>query len=171
MDTLVIHPFDPTTAFLSTIYADMKWTVLSENVSKKVLKEQIKAHQRIILMGHGSNMGLFGHGRLFIDSKLVYLLREKECICIWCNANEFVSRYELKGFYTGMIISDFEEALLYCIKCTADDIDSSNRLFAEIVRAAIFTENCEAMASMIKKLYHRDDNPVILFNKENIFNT
>lgn len=42
MNTLVIHPQDQTTDFLSVIYKDTNWNVINNNPSKKYLKEQIK---------------------------------------------------------------------------------------------------------------------------------
>jgi len=64
MKTLVIHPFDVTTGFLSVIYEGKKdWTVIDTNVSSKFLKEQIKNHNRIIMLGlevKTDYMGLIG---------------------------------------------------------------------------------------------------------------
>jgi len=179
MKTLVIHPKDTTTDFLSVIYADMDCTV-TKMESKWDLKEQIKNHDRIIMLGHGSENGLFDIERenniivdftYVIDSTLVYLLREKECVCIWCNANKFVEKYELKGFYTGMIISEYNEAILYCINTDSPQIEYSNTLFAESVKKSIgFVDSSEMMAEM-KKSYTSTENPVILFNIDNLFSS
>ena len=39
-------------------------------------------------MGHGCDRGLFNSNfDVVIDSNLVYLLRDKDCIAIWCNAD------------------------------------------------------------------------------------
>jgi hypothetical protein len=56
------------------------------------------------------NEGLIGFGDAFND--YVYLLRDKIGVYIWCNANVFVEKYGLKGFYTGMIISEYEESVI-----------------------------------------------------------
>ncbi len=166
MKTLVIHPFDVTTGFLSVIYEDKRdWTVIDTNVSAKFLKEQIKNHNRIIMLGHGSEDGLYGFNRMIIDSTFVYLLKEKQCICIWCNANVFVEKYGLKGFYTGMIISEYEEALIYCVQGDHQQIYNSNVLFADAVKKSI--DEANILDSM--KLLYDDNNPVIKFNKENLF--
>lgn len=58
MKTLVIHPKDITTDFLSDIYSDKDWTVININVSKSFLKKQIKEHDRIVMLGHGTGEGL-----------------------------------------------------------------------------------------------------------------
>jgi len=166
MKTLVIHPFDVTTGFLSVIYDGKKdWTVIDTNVSSKFLKEQIKNHNRIIMLGHGTEDGLMGYNRFVIDSSFVYLLRDKECVCIWCNADEFVKKYNLNGFYTGMIVSEYDEALLYCIQASSQQIYNSNILFADAVKKSI--DEADMLKSM--KLLYDDENPIIEFNKKNLY--
>ena len=73
MKTLVIHPFDMTTLFLNQIYEGKGWTIIDDNmVSKKELREAIQDHERIIMLGHGTEYGLFGKGRYMIDSTYVH---------------------------------------------------------------------------------------------------
>lgn len=166
MKTLVIHPIDSSTNFLSEIYSDKTWTVINTNVSKKVLKEQIKVHDRIVMLGHGSEKGLFGFNKFMIDSNWVYLLREKNCICIWCNADVFVEKYGLKGLYTGMIISEPDEAVMYCQPFRWEFIKESNELFAKSIKESI---DINESLSHIKSIYNSDENPIIQFNSENIY--
>jgi len=167
MTTLVIHPQDPTTDFLTDIYTGKEWLVIRNNVSKRYLLEQITAHDRIIMLGHGSSDGLFGAGRLLINSKLVYLLRDKYCVCIWCNADMFVKKYGLHGLYTGMIISDTDEAESYCLyPCSNANIQISNTLLAKSIANAIDSKDPVAV---IKKQYISNGNAVIQFNKDNIY--
>jgi hypothetical protein len=52
MKTLVIHPKDDSTYFLSTIYEGKDWTIINDR-GKSLLKKLIKTHDRIIMMGHG----------------------------------------------------------------------------------------------------------------------
>lgn len=168
MKTLVIHPKDVTTDFLSAIYEGKDWTVITDNIPKSHLRKAIRNHERIIMLGHGSGQGLFGFKRFVLDSTYVYLLRTKrECVYIWCNANKFVDRYGLSGFYTGMIISDYMEALDYAVKAHGDHIDNSNVLFATTVRDAIDLDS----AAMCKQVIERYDNDtaVVDFNRNNIF--
>ena len=166
MKTLVIHPSDATTDFLKEIYLNKSWTVINNNPSKKFLKEMIKTHDRIIMLGHGCKDGLFGFDRLVIDSNLVYLLREKNCVCIWCNADEFVEKYNLRGFYTGMIISDVEEALMYFIKTDLNQIKESNEMFANAIKIGL---DYSFMVDKVKSLYNSKENSVIFFNRGNLF--
>ena len=141
MKTLVIHPKDKTTDFLAEIYADKNWTVINSNITTNKLIEQIKAHDRIVMLGHGTEYGLVGYNNYVINSALVHLLVEKECVCIWCNANHFVFKHGLKGFNTGMIISEMEEAMAYDICCNQEQIEMSNVLFAEAVKKSVDTNN------------------------------
>jgi hypothetical protein len=166
MKTLVIHPKDETTDFLSTIYAGKDWTVITDNPSGKLLKAELKSHDRIIMLGHGTNFGLIGFGRYVIQPNLVYLLREKDCVCIWCNADQFVEKYKLSGFHTGMIVSEYEEAVMFAIRATNEEIEHSNTLFAKAIKESIDSTDILKCAS---EIYSDDTNPVILFNKKNLY--
>lgn len=167
MKTLIIHPTDITTKFLNVIYSGKDWTVITENVSKSYLKSQIREHDRIVMLGHGTEKGLIGFGRFIIDSSWVWLLRTKECVCIWCNADKFVEEYGLRGFYTGMIISEVEEAEMYSLwMSTMKNIEDSNILFSESVKNSI---DSTSMLEDMKKSYHSDDNPIIRFNQDNLY--
>lgn len=167
MKTLVIHPKDSTTDFLSAIYADRGWDVINTNCSKSHLCSQIKSHDRIILMGHGTDQGLIGYGHYVIDSRVVYLLRDpqKSYIFIWCNSDLFVQKYKLKAFHTGMIISEYEEALYYCVPVHNLMLDESNKLLAEAFRLSIESTN---MLEDMKTIYAGDSN-VILFNQQHFY--
>jgi hypothetical protein len=165
MKTLVIHPKDSTTDFLSDIYIDKEWSIITNNVSKKILKESIKKHDRIIMLGHGTEKGLIGFNHLIIDSTYVYLLKDKLCICIWCNADKFVKKYELKGFYTGMIISEFEEALMFSIPASYDLLQESNKDFANAIKIAIDSGN---ILKVVLENYE-GNLPLIQFNKSNLY--
>lgn len=142
MKTLVIHAEDSSTDFLCPIYQTIEdKTVLRKGVSKNEISEQIKIHDRVLMLGHGSPEGLFSVGQfktnnsLIIDSSVVNLLAEKEeNIYIWCHANKFVERHNLKGFYTGMFVSEFLE-VVYCeLPLVEEDvINESNDGFSSIV--------------------------------------
>lgn len=172
MKTLVIHPFDVTTHFLKPIYVNHSdWTVMDCSISKGKIRKLIKEYDRIIMLGHGSEDGLFDfeRNRMIIDSTYVQLLREKTCICIWCYANEFVNKYKLTSpLYSGMIISDVDEAFLMGINGSVSNliqwVNLSNELFTKAIKTGLDGDNLDS----ILKLYNFD-NPVIDFNKNNIF--
>lgn len=172
MKTLVIHPDDRSTDFLKKIYKDKDWTVITDLHilnTKRELEGYIKMHDRIIMMGHGYPGGLF---YTKINSDMVYLLREKECVCIWCNADKFVEKYGLRGFYTGMFISEVGEANYFRITENQENVTYSNDLFANLVNKYIDEINIlyEVKSSYIgetqviqfnnDRLYYRKDNTV-----------
>jgi hypothetical protein len=172
MNTLVIHPKDHTTDFLSAIYSDKPdWRILDFNCSKAFLKQQIFNHDRIIIMGHGIPFGLLGHSKLFVNPEFAYLLRDtaKRYIFIWCNADMFVSRYKLSPqFFTGMFISEVGEAKIYGIEANQEQINYSNNLFADVVRKSI---NLDNFYNEVKNDYanYINENPVIVFNNERLY--
>jgi len=168
MKTLIIHPSDSTTDFLKKIYEGHTYTVVNNNTSKSKLCKLIKDHDRIIMLGHGSEDGLIGFDRFVISSQHVYLLREKECICIWCNADKFVHKYGIKSpLFTGMIISEDMEANLFCVNASYNQMNESNDLFAHAIRNVI--EDNVIDVRDIKGYYVKSLNPIINFNRNNIF--
>lgn len=165
MKTLVIHPYDASTLFLKEIYNNKDWTVINDGrVSKKFLKNCIKEHDRIILLGHGNSNGLIDvkNKRIIVGSEFVYLLKDKLCIGIFCYANLFFKRYKLKGFYTGMFISEISEALEYYLMTNKEEIDESNITFAELM-----SKYHNDFDSIIK-YYRNDQNVVQSFNRERL---
>jgi len=167
MKTLVIHPADRSTDFLKQIYEGRDFTIENRHkgmagYSKKEFIEDVKAHDRIIMMGHGYPGGLF---MSFVNSEMVYLLREKECVCIWCNADQFVNKYGLKGFYTGMFISEVSEASWFHIQTNQEAIDHSNHLFTQLVTENIDNENIHS----VLKAGYVGECPVIKFNNDRLY--
>jgi len=155
MKTLVIHPDDRSTDFLKQIYEGRDFTVFNghkTDISASKFRKLVKKHDRIIMMGHGFPGGLF---MSHINSDIVYLLREKE----------FVNKYGLRGFYTGMFISEVSEANWFQIGTDQDAIDHSNELFTQLV-----TENIdnEEIHSVLKEAYV-GDCPVIKFNNDRLY--
>lgn len=165
--TLVIHPQDYSTDFLIPIYGD-RYTVITSNPGKRILKKLIKEHDRIIMMGHGCEKGLFDSNfDTVIDSNFVYLLREKLCIGIWCNADVFFQKYKLKGLYTGMMISESNEAYMFNVNHTYGDIDVSNNKFSQTMSNHIKNDNYDVES--IKTEYGKIENHIVDFNKMRIY--
>lgn len=142
MSTLIIHPKDITTDFLKPIYASIQdKTVVNGVVSKTEIRELIKSHHRVIMLGHGTPDGLMSVGQFpdddfhIVDDSLVELLRNKtDNLYIWCHADQFGRRHGLDGFFTGMFISEVDEAIYYGFGDVSwDDINESNCRFSTIV--------------------------------------
>ena len=180
MKTLIIHPEDRTTSFLKVIYENIPdKTVITGGMNKEKVKELIASHDRVMMMGHGCPSGLFSMGRFFgtygslvIDASMVEELKKKDnSVFIWCNADQFVNRYNLKGFYTGMFISEVMEAA-YCGLPGTDqeDVDQSNFGFCEIA-AKYINEEIETAYNSIRMEYSAiaDENPVALYNYNRLY--
>lgn len=168
MKTLVIHPEDKSTQFLDIIYKDKGFTVVrkwGESMSK--MRKLVRSHDRIMFMGHGGPFGLFGYTQHLRDRHFVEMLKKKECVCIWCNADLYVERVGLVGFYTGMFISEVGEAAYYGIRKTQEEIDYSNNLFVEHFREVMDNPN---LLTEIKTLYSGECD-VIKFNNARLYYT
>ena len=145
MTTLIIHPDDRSTDFLRPIYRDLKHkTVITGPITRDGLHALIKAHDRIIGLGHGSPSGLFnmssnGFGSYVLGASEVEVLRGKELVSIWCHANQFMERHRLNGLYSGMFISEVSEARYYGLnEVTQADVNESNDAFARILGDGLF---------------------------------
>ncbi len=142
MKRLVIHPNDASTAFLTKVYENLDGvTLVQGDVTGAEIKRLIATHDQVMMMGHGSAFGLMSVGQFpdapghVIDDSFAPLLAEKDdSVFIWCNADEYVHRNRLKGFYTGMFISEVDEAYLMGIgETTQSEVDESNDLFVQAV--------------------------------------
>lgn len=176
MKTLVIHPEDKTTNFLKPIYSGITdATVLTGGLSKDEIRELIKEHDRIIMLGHGSPGGLFGVGKFggwsyIIDETMVKALSNKpNNIYVWCNADKFLEQHPtLQGFYSGMFISEVGEARMYDIDASQDVVNESNNLFADIVGKNIMMES-RNICGMAQFYYYIEGNKVSAFNNQRLY--
>jgi hypothetical protein len=179
MKTLIIHPKDKSTDFLKPIYAGIPdQTVVTGGTTRRELHELIKSHDRIMMMGHGHPGGLFSVGQfpasgVIVGPDEVEHLRGKENIFIWCNADQFVKRHALKGFSTGMFISEVGEANWCGLPGTKqDEVDESNDTFAQFMSEGL-NEGLGArdLKETIKDRYGvlADINAVAAYNNYRIY--
>lgn len=177
--TLIVHPKDNSTNFLDIVYNPIpNKTVITGGITKKELHDLIREHDRIMMMGHGCPSGLFSVGQFFdkqgliIDYTTVPLLVEKEDnVFIWCNADKFVNYYELKGFYSGMFISEVGEADWCGLPGTDQNIvDESNFGFCNIIAKHI-NETKDVIYENVKKEYGliAEGNPVAYYNNIRLY--
>lgn len=166
MKTLVLHPKDRTTDFLDIIYKGKGYTVITDwRITKSELMKAIKKHDRIMMMGHGCPWGLLGYTKIFMSPDFIELLRTKDCVCIWCNADKYVEREGIRGFYTGMFISEVSEAGYYRIDADQETVTYSNMLFVNLMRDMVESQN---VLNEIKSSYI-GDCPVIRFNNDRLY--
>lgn len=172
----------------------------SDGITKEEVYELIKEHDQVMMMGHGSPYGLFSLVDYFkykkptqtiihingkptiyettrspyvIDSTTVKLLSEKtNNVFIWCNADMFVRKYGLKGFYSGMFVSEVSEALFCKLPGTTQDIvDESNNFFATELGKVIGSKPLNESFNYIKTVYGElsESNPVAYYNYNRLY--
>ena len=179
MKTLIIHPADHSTSFLDIVYESVKdKTLITGGASKSDLIRLIDEHDRIMMMGHGSPAGLFAVGQFknvgayIIDQSMIpYLKQKQNNVYIWCNADKFVDVFGLKGFYSGMFISEVGEAN-YCglPGMSQEIVDESNYGFCNIIAKHI-NEDKELIHENVKKEYGliAETNPVAFYNNNRLY--
>ena len=175
MRTLVIHPHDTSTHFLKSIYENIpNKTVITGGMTIAEVENLILMHDRIIMMGHGSPNGLFGinfNRSYIIDRDTVDLLKNKECIFIWCHADLFVKEHNLKGFHSGMFVSEVGEALIYKLKGDKKLVNESNNTFAFMLGSIIsINKSLPEIYEQIKKDYGwlAERNEIAKYNHERL---
>ncbi len=134
----VIHANDPTTKVLSLLY---EWRTdvtshITESSTNGDVRRALRGDDTIMMLGHGNQSGLFSkpnskgdYRRFLITDRHVQFLRNKTCIGIWCHANLFAEKYNLHGLFSGMIISELQEAIDYGISVTKEEIDLEMQRF------------------------------------------
>ena len=179
--TLIIHPKDFSTSFLDIVYKDIpddKKTIVTGGLTKTEVIKLMREHKRIMMMGHGSPGGLFAVGQFYncgayiIDQDVISILKTKEDnVYIWCNADRFVDSFGLKGFYSGMFISEVSEAT-YCGLFGMDQeiVDESNYGFVNIIGKYI-NEGTEDIHTKVKNEYGliAESNPVATYNHNRLY--
>lgn len=136
---LVIHPKDRTTAMLSVLYAELGATVIGDNRTTKEigrLLHHVSSQERIMLLGHGTENGLFFReddsckefDGIIVGHSHAYHLRKHggNLVGIWCHADDFARKEGLHGLFSGMIISEVDEAEEYGISVPQCVIDEEN---------------------------------------------
>ncbi len=177
--TLIIHPQDPSTTFLTDIYSNIRnKTVITGGVTRWNINELIENHDHVYIMGHGTSNGLLSMGvfqerrrNYIVDIAMCENLRDKEkCIYIWCHANKFLEDNKLDGFATGSFISNLDWAYYYRMCVTQRMIDISNLAFSNLL-AEYIDEPIELMYYLLKRDYGKlaSENPVVWFNNERLF--
>jgi len=178
--TLIIHPQDASTTFLNDIYVNIpNKTVVQGGVSKLDIKKMIARYDRIMMMGHGSPRGLFSISqfkntyRFIIDDEMISLLsKNSDNIFIWCYASQFLQNKNLRGFATGMFISEVSEAFFHDIKVADQEmVDESNICFVNDISVCIDKTAAEIHQHLMTSDYQKlaKSNPVAKYNFERFY--
>ena len=129
---IVVHPKDQSTRFLHLIYEDVEGVLFFDSINQREqILEAIKAapqEEYILLLGHGTPFGLLGG---FIgDADADILKNRPNLVGIWCYASTFAKRHNLMGFFSGMFISEWFEAIDNDVQTNPMEIDDANWDFA-----------------------------------------
>lgn len=178
MNKLVIHPNDPSTTFLTKVYENLSdVTLVRGGVEKNDLMDMVEDHDQVIMLGHGTPHGLLSvnqfPGRSFvIDDTFAPLLAKKDnSIFVWCNADQYVDWNMLKGFYTGMFVSEVSEAYMMGIRGVWQyDVDESNYAFVDYLNKVVH-ERPEIMHASMKDRYGAlaHNNAVAEYNHKRLY--
>ena len=141
---IVVHPKDPSTVMLKPIYEGIKDVTLFDSWTQKdeIMKAIAAApkDEPILLLGHGSPSGLYDMSvDLVIDDDDAHLLKDRQnLVGIWCYASTYAYRHGLKGFFSGMFISELGEAWLNGVCAEAEEINQNawdfSRRFGDMLR-------------------------------------
>ena len=179
---LVIHPSDTTTAMLSILYKGMEAEVITDYRSTKEmghLLHHISTQERIMLLGHGSDKGLFFRAddskdefdKIIVGHSHAYHLRKHggNIVAVWCNADLFARAEGLHGLFSGMIVSELSEAQLYKIETTQEELDSENVKLARRLRTLL--DERIPLSEIPKRMLTMDNvhSPLTTFNYKNFY--
>ena len=172
---LVIHPEDVSTDMLQIVYSGKGYDVIRDpSISDEELVEQIRSHDKIIMLGHGTPSGLLAFDRknfsirYLINDSHAELLKTKETYSMWCYSDLYFSKHGMKGFHSGMIISEMMEALALGINGYTDaDISKTLVPLMFAMHDTLEMEDLEEMRRIILERYDADD-PITQFNRKNI---
>ena len=87
----------------------------------------------ILLLGHGSPAGLYDmrYGLVIRNSDADLLKDRPNLVGIWCYASDYAYAHGLKGFFSGMFISEEPEAWVNGVDATPEEIDGKAWDFSE----------------------------------------
>lgn len=177
---LVIHPKDKTTTMLSILYEGLEHTHVDQNYSKSEICHILNhtaSRERIMILGHGSDKGLFSRkddsidvfDRLIVFHPHAYYLRKHNgnIVAMWCNANLFAEAERLHGLFTGMIITEMSEAELYGIETSQEELDNENIKLVQRLRTLL--DEDIPLHEIPSRMLELDDkhSPLTEFNYKN----
>ena len=179
---LVIHRKDKTTAMLSALFDGLDAQVVADyrtTTEMGHLLHHVSTQERIMLLGHGSDKGLFFRkddsknefDKVIVGHSHAYHLRKHggNIVAVWCNADQFARTEGLHGLFTGMIVSELNEALLYQVKTTQEELDRENVKLAMRLRTLL--DERIPLSEIPKRMLAMDDvhSPLTTFNYNNFY--
>ena len=162
---IVIHPKDPSTKMLSLLYEGLEGVTLFDSwLQRDEICAALAAapkEEPVLLLGHGCPRGLFDmrYGLVITDADAELLRDRPNLVGIWCFASDYAFAHKLKGFFSGMFISEEPEAWVNGVDAEADEIDGKTwdfaRRFGDMLRAG---ESLADIARELSDARHRDSD-------------
>ena len=130
---IVVHPTDPSTRCLSPIYEGLPNVRFFDSLKQR--EEILQAirnaplDEPVFLLGHGTPAGLLdmrGWGLVVTPADAALLSGRPNLCGIWCYASTYAARHSLKGFFSGMFVSEYGEALSKGVDATPEEIEDRN---------------------------------------------
>ena len=165
---------------LSALYDGLGAQVVTDYRSTKEmghLLHHVSTQERIMLLGHGSDKGLFFReddskdefDKVIVGHAHAYHLRKHggNLVAVWCNADRFARAEGLHGLFSGMIITELCEAAQYRIKTSQEELNRENVKLSLRLRTLLI-ENTP-LSEIPKLLLAMDDvhSPLTTFNYKN----
>lgn len=179
---LVIHPKDKTTAMLSALYDQLGAHVVNTLCTTKEMERMlhhVSSQERIMLLGHGSDQGLFfrhddtkdAFDKIIVGHPHAFHLRRHggNMVAVWCHADLFARAEGLHGLFSGMIISEMSEAMAYDVDTTQEELDRENVKLAQRLRTLL--DEGMPLSDIPKRLSEMDDvhSPLTMFNYKSFY--
>lgn len=178
----MIHPKDKTTEVLSMLYEGMEVRLLDQTSNSADIKRTLNytpKQERIMLLGHGMDKGLLSRdndeqdvfNRLMVHHPHAYYLRKHggNIVAVCCNADLFARKEGLHGLFTGMIISELSEALIYEVETTQEELDRETPKLIKRLRSLLDEE--VPLHEIPGRILAMDDvhSPLTEFNYKNFY--
>jgi len=135
---IVVHPTDPSTVMLGKVYEGFENVKLFNSVEQRdEMLAAIAAAPReepIMLLGHGCPNGLYDLRAwdMMVGGPDAELLKDRpNLIGIWCYASSYAAKHGLKGFFSGMFISEGGEAMMVGVDATEEEANAHAWDFAQ----------------------------------------
>lgn len=165
---------------LSALYDGLEARVVSDNMSTKQVAHLLyhtSPRERIMLLGHGCDGGLLytaGGGPLYpsiVNRSHAYQLRRhgSNLVAVWCNADKFAIQCGLHGLFSGMIVSEMDEAEMYGIATTSDELEREMLKMAKRLRQLL--DEGVLLSDIPARMLELDDvhSPLTTFNYKNFY--
>jgi hypothetical protein len=180
-ETVAVHPKDDSTDFLKPIYGSLSSVlVCSGGKSRAEVAALCKSAKSIFCVGHGTQGGLMAVGafpnELFIvDESFLQAFKHKNLFLVWCNADVWVERTKVKKvFFSGMFVSETDEASLESLPPDKEAVQESNAAFAAICAKHIqlfLLGKIQEFHTVVTSDYRvvGATNPIAAFNCERLY--